>query len=131
MLRFTNYSWYKIWSKKLYFTLCKRVGYKKVIQKIEKLATKYDFETCDFIGCLVWGYGIKEKISKKAFTSTIQVRFEDGYYNAPIGYEEYLTNLYGDYMQLLPVEKRVTHNYEAYWNFEEKSKSVQGYRTKP
>ena len=29
-------------------------------------------------------------------------------------YKSYLTNMYGDYMQLPPVEKRVTHDMEAY-----------------
>jgi lipopolysaccharide cholinephosphotransferase len=115
MLRFPNYLWYNILPKKLYYFFCKRVGYKKPIQKIEKLAVKYDFETCDYVGCSVWGYGIKEKVSKKAFESTIEVQFEDGYYNAPIGYDEYLSNLYGDYMQLPPVEKRIPHKYEVYW----------------
>jgi lipopolysaccharide cholinephosphotransferase len=116
MLRFPNYGWYKIVPKRFYYLFSKHVGYKKPIQKIEELATKYDFETCDYIGCLVWGYGIKEKISKKSFESTVEVQFEDGYYDAPIGYDEYLTNLYGDYLQLPSEEKRVSHhNYEAYW----------------
>jgi lipopolysaccharide cholinephosphotransferase len=116
MLRFPNYLWYNIIPKRLYYFFCKRVGYKKPIQKIEKLAVKYDFETCDYVGCSVWGYGIKEKVCKKVFESSIEVQFEDGYYTAPIGYDEYLSNLYGDYMQLPPLEKRVSNhcNY-AYW----------------
>jgi len=32
-----------------------------------------------------------------------------------VGYEEYLTKTYGDYMTLPPVEKRVQHDFEAYW----------------
>jgi lipopolysaccharide cholinephosphotransferase len=108
--------WYKMMQMSVRYFLGKRIGYKKLIQKIENLATQYDFETCDYIGCSVAGYGIKERVSKKAFESTVQVQFEDGYYNAPAGYDEYLANLYGDYMQLPPEKKRVLpHKNEAYW----------------
>jgi lipopolysaccharide cholinephosphotransferase len=111
-----NYRWYKMMQMSVRYFLGKRIGYKKLIQKIENLATQYDFEICDYIGCLVAGYGIKERVSKKAFESTIKVQFEDGFFDAPIGYEEYLSNLYGDYMQLPPKEKRVLpHKNKAYW----------------
>ena len=43
-------------------------------------------------------------------------KFEDRLIRVPVGYEQYLTQLYGDYMTLPPVEKRVTdHNFTAYW----------------
>ena len=44
----------------------------------------------------------------------VQVDFEGEVFNAPSNYDEYLSNLYGDYMQLPPVEKRVTHDMVAY-----------------
>jgi len=117
LLRFIKpEKWYKVFPKHFKYLVAKSIGFKKYIQIIEKLATKYDFETCDYIGCSVAGYGIKEKISKKAFESAVEVQFEDGYYLAPIGYNEYLTNIYGDYMQIPPEGKRIPHhNYEAYW----------------
>jgi len=39
----------------------------------------------------------------------VKVEFEGKMYNAPVGYEKYLRNLYGDYMQLPPEEKRRSH----------------------
>ncbi len=52
---------------------------------------------------------------KTVFDSFIDVLFEGKEYKAPIGYDEWLTGIYGDYMQLPPEEKRVTHHkYEAY-----------------
>jgi lipopolysaccharide cholinephosphotransferase len=111
-----NCRWYKMMQMSVRYILGKRIGYQALIQNIENLATEYDFETCDYVGCSVAGYGIKERVSKKAFAATIQVQFEDGYYDAPIGYDEYLSNLYGDYMRLPPEEKRVPpHKNEAYW----------------
>ena len=38
------------------------------------------------------------------------VVFEGKKYNAPEKYEEYLSQIYGDYMKLPPVEKRISHN---------------------
>lgn len=40
----------------------------------------------------------------------IMVRFEGEEYPAPAGYKEYLTDLYGDYMTLPPIEQRVSHD---------------------
>ena len=37
--------------------------------------------------------------------------FEGLQVNAPTHYHQWLTQVYGDYMQLPPVEKRVTHHY--------------------
>ena len=43
--------------------------------------------------------------------------FEDIEVNVPVGYKEYLDNLYGkDWMELPEESKRVSlHNMEAYW----------------
>lgn len=53
---------------------------------------------------------------KKIFTSFIEVPFEGKNYPAPIGYKEWLTAFYGDYMKLPPKEKRVSnHTFKAYY----------------
>jgi lipopolysaccharide cholinephosphotransferase len=45
----------------------------------------------------------------------IDMRFEDRVYKAMIGYDDYLTRTYGDYMKLPPEDQRVTHKFEAYY----------------
>lgn len=44
------------------------------------------------------------------FDSFIAHEFEGKMYKIPIGYDEWLRAFYGDYMQLPPVEKRVSHH---------------------
>ena len=44
----------------------------------------------------------------------IKVDFEGMKVNTFECYDKYLTNLYGDYMTLPPVEKRITHEIKVY-----------------
>ena len=50
-----------------------------------------------------------------AFAETIDVPFEGRTYKAMAGYDEYLTNTYGDYMKIPPVEQQTRHQFKAYW----------------
>lgn len=52
---------------------------------------------------------------KKVFDSFIDGEFEGRTYKIPVGYDEYLRELYGDYMQLPTPDERVsTHIFKAY-----------------
>ena len=57
-------------------------------------------------------YGVqKQTIEKIYYDEPVELEFEDGKYFAPKNYSYILKRIYGeDYMQLPPVEKRVTHN---------------------
>lgn len=53
--------------------------------------------------------------SKHVFDECIDVKFEGRTYKMPAGYDEWLKAFYGDYMQLPPEEKRVSHHqFEAF-----------------
>ena len=54
--------------------------------------------------------------NKDIFASFVDVDFEGKKYPAPIGYDKWLSAFYGDYMQLPPKEKQVSHHtFEAYY----------------
>ena len=55
-------------------------------------------------------YGEGEIFEKKLFKETIQLKYEDMEITAPKEYDTILRQLYGDYMQLPPEEKRVSHH---------------------
>lgn len=53
---------------------------------------------------------------RRIFEQLEPVEFEGRHYPAPARYDEWLTVLYGNYMQLPPIEKRVRqHAFEAYY----------------
>ena len=82
-----------------------------IAYKIINIAKKYNYNTSKYVGGVVWGYGPQEKIERKNF-DIIPVEFEGIMVNGIVGYDKYLTNLYGNYMQLPPVEKRLIHYIE-------------------
>lgn len=59
---------------------------------------------------LAFGKGAKEPFLLKDFETFADYQFEDRKYIGPKNYDSVLTRTYGDYMQLPPVEQRVTHH---------------------
>lgn len=61
-------------------------------------------------------YNSKKAWKKKSFETVIDADFEGYQVKIMEGYDDYLTTVYGDYMQLPPVEKRVAHHaFAAFW----------------
>lgn len=49
----------------------------------------------------------------------MKVEFEGYKFWAPDGYDYYLKSLYGNYMELPPIDKRISHHdFKAYWKEE-------------
>ncbi|WP_028235377.1 LicD family protein [Pseudobutyrivibrio sp. MD2005] len=89
----------------------------KVYEKYVEMFSEYPFETAKYVGALGSEYKERDCTTKEAYAETIRMPFEDIEVNVPVGYKEYLDNLYGpDWMELPPPEKRASHhNLEAYW----------------
>ncbi|KAA6344756.1 hypothetical protein EZS27_007637 [termite gut metagenome] len=77
---------------------------------IQKKAKKIPYETSKLLGIVVWGYGKREICRKEVFKDYISVEFENNQFRAMIGYDEYLHNVYGDYMKFPPIEERESHH---------------------
>lgn len=80
---------------------------------IEKIALLHPFDKCQFVGGVVWGYGPQEKLEKSKLQDTTVI-FEGLEVNTFACWDEYLTNLYGDYMKLPPEDKRISHVMKVY-----------------
>ena len=93
--------------------LIKLIGVKNICKQIDRLSSKVDYKSANYVGGFMWGYGINEKMIKSDLT-IIKHEFEDSIFNIPSNYDTYLSNLYGDYMKLPPEEKRIIHGFTAY-----------------
>lgn len=72
-----------------------------------------------YSSCFAYKYE-KEIFKREWFDDHVLMPFEGFEVRVPIGYNAYLTHVYGDYMQLPPEEKRVTRHYHYYFNLKER-----------
>lgn len=100
----------------------KMVGSEKLAHKLSCRAQKFRETDRDYVCAFVWGYGSHECILTKDFLNTLSVPFEDSEICIMSCYEEFLTKVFGNYMELPPVEKRASHSIDAWFieNKEEK-----------
>ena len=84
--------------------------------KLHQFGMKNPFDKSTFVANSIFGYHKKEQMPKSIFESYILLAFEDRKFYAIKDYNTYLSNLFGDYMKLPPVEQQVTkHDFEIYW----------------
>lgn len=73
----------------------------------------YHTYACECVQGMITG---KRRFKASDFDIVIDWPFEDRVFKIMKGYDDYLTNAYGDYMELPPVEKRIAHHaFRAYW----------------
>jgi lipopolysaccharide cholinephosphotransferase len=81
--------------------------------RINRLGMKYPFRSSRFVGVTgTTDHLFKERNLKEAVFAEpdpLLLPFEDLMLPCPPGYDVYLTHLFGNYMQLPPPEKRITH----------------------
>lgn len=87
-----------------------------IARKLNFNSKKYELGTTKDVGITVAVWGLRfEKSSYASFERRQKFQFEDGEFWGPVGYHEYLTRTYGDYMTPPPPENQVSHhNFEAY-----------------
>ena len=102
--------------KGIMIAFVKILGSRHLLKKIIAEAQKHSNNNSKYLGNKVWCvYGRRDIIPAKAFDSTIEVEFEGEAFPAPIGYDIFLSSLYGDYLPEPPIEKRKTHHsFKAY-----------------
>jgi lipopolysaccharide cholinephosphotransferase len=87
----------------------------KLVMRIDKIARQYENNITPNMGVMVWGYGECEILPSNVFANIENVEFEGKPFSIPIGYHEYLTSIYKEYMKLPPLEKQKSHhNFKAY-----------------
>lgn len=96
------------WLSKVFLKITTRKFRYKLACWLDQRATRHSREHCQYVSNL---YGMalyeKEMMPKEFIGTPVPWRFEDMECKIPQMYHEYLTHIYGDYMQLPPEEERV------------------------
>ncbi len=82
----------------------------EMCDRYDRLAKTYAFNGTSKVAGITWGYGPQERIDRQRFMTPVLVEFEGERFNAPSNYDEYLSGLYKDYMQLPPEDQRTTRH---------------------
>ena len=92
-------------------SICQKVfSRNKVLHFYNRLMQVHNFDNSDYVINFEGQWGIRELVSKSYFSSISEIKFNDCLFKTMGDYKDYLNCIYGDYMKLPPVEKRVTHH---------------------
>ena len=102
--------------KGIAIALCKIRGSAYYVEKIMHGANKPEQNGSRYMGSKAWNvYGERDILPAEVFAEAIELEFEGEKFFGPVGYDAFLTSLYGDYLPEPPVEKRKTHHsFKAY-----------------
>lgn len=87
-----------------------------IVRSLSRFPSRLSFPNSKHCGIVIWGYGTREINLKSNYDEALLVDFEGLQLPVPIGFDNYLESVYGDYMEIPPKEKQVTHHsFVAYW----------------
>ena len=90
------------------------IGKKRLFDKMNKIAARYNTIQTEYVDEIVTGYNCRYKYTD--LVETIETDFEYTKVRIPKGYDSCLKITYGDYMKLPPVDKRNHHSDVIYYN---------------
>lgn len=107
--------------KKVLRVLLAPIGAHRFAVWMNRVARRYPFETSAYRGVtMVTHYGMREMMPAEVFDRAVDVEFEGLKMPAPVGYDTYLTNLYGDYMTPPPAHQQMSDHGMAFAKKEDK-----------
>ena len=86
------------------------ISERSINNHINRMCKKLPFDQYEYVGNLLGAWGYKELMLRKYFGNPKIYTFENTEVYGVEMYHEYLSKLYGNYMQLPPVEKQVSHH---------------------
>lgn len=92
------------------FNVFKLLNTKWLIAWLEHALGIFSPQKANQVGNFLGRYGEKEIMPKTLFSDVSQMPFEDMFVPVMTGYDNYLKQLYGDYMQLPPLSEQVNRH---------------------
>lgn len=106
---------FKKFLKPLGWTIARAYGIKRANQNIIEACNKISYGKAKLLGDVAWGDYDKEIMRKEDFEKSTVVTFEGIQFLTMSCWKQYLIGTYGNnFMQLPPVDQRVTHNVIAF-----------------
>ncbi len=90
----------------------------RTIKRINDICGKKTFDDCAFAGNMVGAWKEKEIMQREWFGKPTLTKFETMQIYIPENFDAYLSHLYGNYMQLPPLEKQKSHHNYLYLNLD-------------
>lgn len=126
---FWNYMKYLLqpheWGRFVYKTigfLCRKSYRSYLLKKLDAISYKYNYNDAKNVILYSGGYARRDIYPKKWFDDQTMLPFEGIDIKVPAHYDEYLHQLYDDYMQLPPIEERGLRHPKAYFNLERRER---------
>lgn len=99
-----------------FFLLSRFVKSENLIRKIEAKYPKVNFSEAKYAGVICGSYRFKKILPIEIYTEFDTITFEGCEFMSIKNKEAYLQSIYGNYMELPPENKRVTHHsFDAYY----------------
>jgi lipopolysaccharide cholinephosphotransferase len=77
---------------------------------MHSILRKHDFDQYKYVGNLMGMYGIREIVRREVFGEPRLYSFEGYMFYGPEDYDAYLKHIYGNYMEMPPVEKQIPNH---------------------
>lgn len=101
--------------KILLFPIIHGLGPRFFLLILDVCAQFFDPYNCEYVGNLITAYDERETVKRNVIMNFTETEFEGHMFKIPLDYNQYLTNVYGEYMKLPPIEKRISrHSFHAY-----------------
>lgn len=109
-----------IWNyflKSIYSVPFRLIGTHHYLKQYNSLACRYAIDESKYCGVILFGEGEKKELLPREYIYSLKkIKFENNYYWAIENADLYLSNIYGDYMQLPPESERVSkHPHTVTW----------------
>lgn len=111
-----------IWQIPLIWFAHAFVNRSKIMQSIDRYCQKYNNST-KYVGNVLGLYGVKDVFLKEWVSDVKLVPFENIQSYVPVNYDSYMKKLFGNYMELPPIEQRVSHHDAIFLSVKESYKN--------
>ena len=109
---------YDTWTllyKRFFYAIACIVGKKRFCRYVERVIQRYPTNHSGRVATLFFDGKTDRVLDLDKITEMTKYPFENREYDAIKNYDYYLSEFYGDYMQLPPEDKRITHGLDVWW----------------